>query len=57
MIKKWHLPGQKLAVGKLEYKKAIEARLVSISSLLCLCLCNNFESFAGAFFSENTMPV
>ncbi|XP_039774328.1 probable nucleolar protein 5-2 isoform X2 [Panicum virgatum] len=27
MIKKWHLPGQKLAVGKLEYKKAIEARL------------------------------
>ena len=52
MIKKWHLPGQKLAVGKLEYKKAIEARLVSISSLLCLCLCNNFESFAGAFFQK-----
>jgi len=52
MIKKWHLPGQKLAVGKLEYKKAIEARLVIISSLLCLCLCNNFESFAGAFFQK-----
>ncbi|KAL6873716.1 hypothetical protein ACP4OV_013798 [Aristida adscensionis] len=28
MIKKWLLPGQRLAVGKAEYKTIIEARLV-----------------------------
>uniref|UniRef100_A0ACD6A1D8 Uncharacterized protein n=1 Tax=Avena sativa TaxID=4498 RepID=A0ACD6A1D8_AVESA len=27
MIKKWHSPGQKIAVGKLEYKKILEERL------------------------------
>jgi nucleolar protein 58 len=36
MIKKWHLPGQLLAVGKQEHKTIIEQKLVSIVSLLCL---------------------
>jgi hypothetical protein len=31
MIKKWLRPGQKLAVGKLEYQTIIEKTLVSVS--------------------------
>lgn len=44
MIKRSLWPGQKLAVGKKEYKDIIEASLVSVSFLIvcnshvCLCL-------------------
>jgi nucleolar protein 58 len=39
MIKKWLRTGQKLAVGKPEYKTIIEASLVSVSFSCLLCLC------------------
>jgi nucleolar protein 58 len=38
MIQKHIEPDQKLAVGSLKYKKIIEQHLVSVSSLVSLCL-------------------
>lgn len=44
MIKKWLRPGQKLAIGKNEYKQIIEEQLVSVSfSCLIAYYVNNFE--------------
>jgi nucleolar protein 58 len=50
MIMRWHRPGQKMAVGKPEYKEIIERNLVSQSSLDCLCLSNLGHQFCFHFF-------
>ena len=41
MLLKWCQPGQKLAVGKLEYKTVIEARLVSVAPFFLVLSLNN----------------
>lgn len=62
MIKKWVRDGQKLAVGKIEYKTIIENKLVSV--LVCLSLYSLIMStsrlMSTAFvvdFSGNTLSV
>jgi len=37
MIKRWYIPGRKIAVGKAEYKVIIEKSLVSVK-LPCLVM-------------------
>lgn len=55
MIKKWLRPGQKLAVGKLEYKTVIEASLVSVIFLCLLAYVNHLSNnLAIYFFREYT---
>ena len=57
MIRKWLRQGQKMAVGKPEYKATIEERLVSISSWFTY----TFEQLRSPFLlwllAENRLPV
>lgn len=59
MIKKWLLPNQKLAVGKLEYKTCLEANLVSVKLFLFFYLCRRILSIILLLwiFSEDFMHI
>jgi nucleolar protein 58 len=51
MIHRWHVPGQLLAVGKLEHKIIIESQLVSLKNKLpsLLVPVNNFSNLCCLF--------
>lgn len=50
---KWHHPGQKMAVGKPEYKEIIERSLVSVQLPCLLFLVDNLEhQFCCHFFQS-----
>ena len=57
MIKNCRFPGQKIAVGKLEYKKIIEERLVSISCWFSYTYCTTLIAIFAVTSSRNTVPV
>lgn len=52
MIRKWHVPGQLLAVGNEEHKRIIESKLVSIRNKLPFLLLpvNNFSNILDVAF-------
>lgn len=57
LIMRWYRPGQKMAVGKPEYKGIIERTLVCKATFVCLCLWIKLDPILLPFLSGYTVPV
>lgn len=57
MLQRWLNPGQKMAVGKPEYKEIIERDLVSKSAHCFLMLVKSLAPILLPFLSGCTLPV